>query len=142
MPYLKTYDIFISHAWKYGDHYKNLIRLLYEAPNFSFRNYSAPEDNPLKTPDGIFVSNKKQIQDAIERKIKPVNAVLVISGMYYPHREWMQFEIDTALNYNKPIIALKPHHYQRMPSIIQEVATDIVSWNTASIVSSIRTHSI
>ena len=30
MPALKTYDVFISHAWKYNDQYYNLINMLNE----------------------------------------------------------------------------------------------------------------
>ena len=42
MPYLKTYNLFISHAWAYGESYNRLINLLNQAPYFSYKNYSAP----------------------------------------------------------------------------------------------------
>lgn len=50
MPELKTYDLFISHAWKYGDEYCNLIYLLDKAPCFSYRNYSPP---PSRSPERV-----------------------------------------------------------------------------------------
>lgn len=142
MPSLKTYDLFISHAWKYGDDYDRLISMLNEAPNFSYRNYSAPEDNPLVNRDGTPVSNKTQIKDAIRRKINPVNCVLVISGMYYNNREWMQFELDYAKQKNKPIVAIKPWGNVIMPKEITDVADEVVNWNTSSIVSAIRNNSL
>ena len=142
MPSLKTYDLFISHAWKYGDDYDRLISMLNEAPNFSYRNYSAPEDNPLVNRDGTPVSNKTQIKDAIIRKINPVNCVLVISGMYYKNREWMQFELDYAKQKNKPIVAIKPRGNVIMPKEITDVADEVVNWNTDSIVTAIRNNSL
>lgn len=52
MPNLKTYDLFISHAWKYGDDYDRLVALLDSALYFSYRNYSAPKDKPIAAPWG------------------------------------------------------------------------------------------
>lgn len=141
MPALKTYDLFISHAWKYGDDYNRLIDLLYQAPNFRFRNYSAPENKPLHI-GGDEVSNATEIQLAIQRKIAPVNCVLVISGMYYNNRKWMQHEIDTARRMHKPIIAIYPWGNSRIPYEISDAADCFVHWNTDGIVSAIRTHSI
>ncbi len=142
MPILKTYDLFISHAWKYGDEYEHLVDLLDNAPNFLYRNYSAPKDKPLKNLDSTDVMTKLEIANAIERKISPVNAVIVISGMYAYNREWMNKEIDIAQKFNKPIIAVKPWGNKLMPTFITRTATEIVNWNSDSIVSAIRNNSL
>lgn len=142
MPELKTYDLFISHAWKYGDEYNRLINLLDNAPNFKYRNYSAPSDKPLENLDRSPVNTSREIKDAIHRKINPVNCVVVISGMYYNHREWMQFEIDYAKEKGKPIVAIKPYGNSKTPTEIQDVADVVVNWNTDSIVSAIREYSL
>lgn len=142
MPYLKTYDLFISHAWKYGDEYDNLVDLLNSAPYFYYRNYSAPEHKPLKNLDSSDVKTKSEITSAIQRKISPVNVVLVISGMYANNREWMEKEIEIAQSYGKPIIAVKPWGNKVIPTYISNVSDTIVGWNTDSIVNAIRTYSI
>lgn len=139
---MKTYDLFISHAWKYGDAYNNLIRLLDLAPYFLYRNYSAPKDNPLKTPLGNPVRGYSGIESAIENKIKPVNCVIVLAGMYANNRQWMEKEIEIAKKYKKPIIALYPRGNSLMPTYIQNNCTTMVRWNTDSIVSAIREYSI
>ena len=138
MPALKTYDLFISHAWKYGASYDRLTEMLDNAPNFSYRNYSAPKDDPLKNLDGSDVTIKKEIKAAIDRKFAPVNCVVVISGMYTAYREWMQYEIDTAVRMGKPILAVRPWGGEKTPTYVQDYADEIVSWNTNSIVSAIR----
>ena len=139
MPSLKTYDLFISHAWKHGGDYDRLINLLNEANNFSYRNYSAPEDKPL---DIIPNAPKAKVKDALDRKIRPVNAVLVVSGMYYNHREWMQYELEKATELGKPIIAIYPWGAQYIPTEVLSLATVAVRWNTDSIVDAIRMFSI
>lgn len=142
MPYLKTYDLFISHAWKYGAEYERLVNLLDSADNFKFRNYSAPSDKPLQNLDNTDVTTKAQITSAIIRKISPVNAVIVISGMYANNREWMETEIKIAQDYNKPIIAVKPWGNTVTPYYVQQAADITVAWNTSSIVDAIRRYSL
>lgn len=142
MPSLKTYDLFISHAWRYGDDYTRLTNMLDNATNFYYRNYSAPKDKPLHNIDTTDVRTKDQIKQAIIRKISPVNAVLVISGMYYNYREWMQCEIDVAKRFNKPIIALKPYGASYIPKEVEDKADIAVNWNTESIVKAIRQYSL
>lgn len=142
MPFLKSYDLFISHAWSYGSYYDSLIKILDNAPYFRYRNYSAPSDKPLQNLNGTSVQTKKQIKEAIDRKIKPVNCVLVLSGMYAAHREWMQYEIDAALKYGKPIIGIKPYNSERIPIAASSVADVMVPWRTDSIISAIRTYSL
>lgn len=51
MPKLKTYNIFISHSWKYSDDYEGLVALLNNAPYFSWRNYFVPATKPVLAPD-------------------------------------------------------------------------------------------
>lgn len=142
MPTLKTYDLFISHAWQYGGEYNRLNDLLSSAPYFYYRNYSAPTDKPLHNLNGTDVTTKAQIKAAIDRKIARVNCVVVISGMYTAYREWMQYEIDAAVRMEKPIIAVSPWGSTMVPEYVQKYADEIVGWNTDSIVSAIRYWSI
>ena len=136
MPTLKTYDLFISHAWKYNDEYYRLVNLLNAAPNFRWRNYSVPEHDPA------IVNNSRALHEALMRQVRPVNCVLVVSGMYTNHREWIQAEISYAQSLDKPIIGIRPWGHQRVPVDVQDAAHTMVGWNTASIVSAIRQHSI
>ncbi len=132
MPPLKSYRLFISHAWRYGDEYDRLINLLEKAKRFQMIDYSVPRQEPLST------RTDSQLQAALDRQIRPVNAVLVISRMYYNHREWMQCEIDIAEHYAKPIIGIQSWGAKRIPQEVQSVAKEMVGWNTKSIVAAIR----
>lgn len=141
MPTLKTYDLFISHAWSYHDDYYRIIDLLNRANYFSYRNYSVPKHDPiidLKTQVEI-----AQLKAALDKQIKPVNCVLILSGMYVNHKYWIQTEIEIAAQkYRKPIIGVIPQGAERIPLEVTRVAKEMVRWNTDSVVNAIRKYSI
>lgn len=136
MPNLYDYRLFISHAWRYGNDYNNLIDLLNNARYFSYYNYSAPKERPL-FPAGTPHSNI-EIAQLITQKIRPAQVTLVISGMYGAYSDWMKYEIDESLRMGKPIIGIYPWGQTYAPYYVTSNATEMVRWNTDSIVSAIR----
>ncbi len=136
MPSLKTYDLFISHAWQYDNDYYRIVDFLKEASMFQWRNYSVPRHDPLDA------NNAYRLKAALRRQIRPVNAVLIISGMYVNYREWIQYEIDLAQEYSKPVIGVKPWGAEHIPAAVQLAAVTMVGWNTSSIVDAIRTYAL
>lgn len=140
MPYLRNYDLFISHAWAYNDAYYRLIDLLQAAPNFQFRNYSVPTHDPLVDPGTLI--GQTRLASLLDAQIRPVQCVLVIAGMYAAHRYWIDKEIAFAQMYNKPIIGLVPWGQERVPLSVQAAAREMVGWNTNSIVDSIRRNAL
>lgn len=136
MPNLYDYRIFISHAWKYGEEYMRLVQLLDQAPNFSYYNYSAPKERPLELTSEW--ASKSEIQRAISNKIGKSQIELVLGGMYADYHDWMQYEVDEAKRMGKPILLIKPWGQTMIPRYLQDVADDMVGWNTDSIVSAIR----
>lgn len=129
---MRTYDLFISHAWKYNNEYYRLESLLKEYGYFNFRNYSVPEHDPLS------FSSTEELARQIDEQIRQSSVVLVIGGMYCNYREWIQKEIEIAKKYNKPILLVEPYGSNRLPTIVEKNATMSVKWNTKSIVDSIR----
>jgi len=125
----KTYRIFVSHAWTYTEEYNRLLRLLDEAPNFYYHNYSVPEHDPLP---------RRQLEQALCDQIRPTNIVIILAGMYVTFSDWIQKEIDIALEMDKPILGITPWGSTRIPAAVQDAADNIVSWSTSSIVSAIR----
>lgn len=136
MPYLKTYDLFISHAWEYSYEYSKVVAFLDSVANFRWRNYSVPEHNPKIDPNSR--NGVRKLTRELEKQVKPVNCVLVISGMYVSHRFWLQTEIDIANFYDKPVIGIIPRGASQIPAAVQYV----VGWNRFSITDAIRRISI
>ena len=132
MPYLHNHRLFISHAWQYSDGYARVIRFLNEAGNFTYSNYSVPEDRAFQ---GM---TRPQLQEQLRNQIRPVQCVLIVSGMYVSHSDWIQFEIDVASALGKPIIGIVPWGAERTPLAVQNAAREMVAWQSTSIVSAIR----
>lgn len=138
MPQLTNYRLFISHSWAYGDAYDKLVEFFDEHPNFKWSNYSVPKNDPIHN-----ASNQRELYSAIQNKIHPVNCVIILAGIYSSHSKWIQKEIEIAKSvYSKPVIAVQPWAAERTSSVVKNNADAIVKWQSSSIVTAIRTHSI
>ncbi len=138
MPALTNYRLFISHSWSYRDAYEKLVGFFNEHPNFKWSDYSVPKNDPIHN-----APTKQELYEAISNKIMLVNCVVILAGVYSTYSEWINKEILIAKHmYNKPIIAVEPWAAERTSSIVKENATEIVKWQSASIVDAIRRHSI
>lgn len=132
MPYLHNYRLFVSHAWHYSERYDRATKFLNGANNFSWTNYSVPED------DAFPRMSSAELSEAMRRQIRPVQCVIIVSGMYVNHSNWIQFEMDFAKSMGKPILGIKRWGEQRTPQSVVDSATEMVAWNSASIVAAIR----
>lgn len=134
MPPLRTYRIFISHAWNYNEDYYRLVKFLNAAPNFEWRNLSVPEHDPI--------SDSEKLTAALNNQMRPAHAFLILAGMYVAHSDWIQYEINFARRIGRPIIGIRPWGAERIPVEVQNGADEIVGWNTDTIVSAIRHHAL
>ena len=133
---MKTYNLFISHSWRYADAYDRLISLLRNRSYFAFRDYSVPKDDPIHG-----ANNDAQLRKAIRDQMTPCHVVLIMAGVYSTYSKWINIEIDLAkggfLN-PKPIIAIRPWGNTRVSTLVSSSADKLVNWNTESIVAAIR----
>lgn len=137
MPSLTNYRLFISHSWAYGDAYAKLVSFFNEHPNFKWSNYSVPKDDPIND-----APNDAKLYEAIKTQVSPVNCVVILAGVYSSYSKWIKYEIEIAKKvYNKPVIAVEPWASEKTSKIVKDNADAIVKWQSASIVSAIRTHS-
>jgi len=134
MPILRTYNVFISHAWNYNEDYYRLEQFLNGAPNFSWNNLSVPEHDPIL--------NSEQLTSQLNNQMRPANVFLILAGMYVAHSEWIQYEINFARRIGRPIVGIRPWGAVNMPQAVQNAANEVVGWNTDSIVSAIRYHAL
>ncbi len=133
MPALRNYGVYISHGWDWKEEYYRLVELLNKAPLFNWTNYSIPEYDPIRT-----MVKKEEVERELDSHIRPVDIVIVLSGMYADHSDWMQGEIRVANKHDKPIVGVVPLGGHRVPPAIEEVALEIVDWNVKQIVDTIR----
>lgn len=132
MPELRQYNLFISHPWHNGDQYTKFCALLDAAKNFRYRDYSVEETKPL--PD----TSEKRLSQGLEEQISHATCVIVFAGMYVKYRSAIQKEIKIAQKQGKYILAVRPLGQERIPQELQDAASELVAWNTESIVQAIR----
>lgn len=135
MPTLKNRMIFISHAWRYSEHYSKIVEWFNNEPNFSWSNCSVPSDDSLpdKTSAGL--------SRGMTRQISPAQVVIILGGMYAAHSAWIEYEISEAQRMEKTIIGVKPWGQERVPQIVQNASVcPVVGWNSASIIRVVRSY--
>ncbi|OFX16365.1 MAG: molecular chaperone Tir [Bacteroidetes bacterium GWA2_31_9] len=134
-----THNLFISHSWTYGDAYDKLCNLLDNRVYFYYRNYSVPKNDPIHTN-----GTDKQLQEAITNKIRLCHVILIMAGKYSTYSKWINKEIviaNEAFISPKPIIGIMPWGSQQVSSVVRTHSTELVGWNTESIVAAIRRNS-
>ena len=134
MPALKSRNLFISHSWTYGDAYEKLTSMLNSAPNFTYRNYSVPKDDPIHN-----APNQDALYEAIKNQMRFCDVILIMAGKYATYSKWIQNEITIAKqDFSKPLVAICPWGNEQVSSTVRNAADRLVSWSTNSIVSAIR----
>jgi hypothetical protein len=131
----KTYNLFLSHSWAHSNDYEGLLDALKRDMTFKFRDFSVPKNDPVHTN-----GTDKQLYDAIENKIRPTSAVLILAGVYSTYSKWINKEIEIAQSYQKPIIGIKPWGNERISTTVSNAADEMVFWHTDSIINAIRSH--
>lgn len=130
--------VFISHAWKYSEHYKTLADWIFNEKwsvnneSLDFRNYSVPKDDPIHN-----ANNDKQLKEAIFKKISMSHVIIIPTGMYTNYSKWIQKEIEGSSGYRKPILAVDPWGQIRTSSVVANAASKLVGWNKKSVVNGI-----
>lgn len=132
----KTYHIFISHSWSYSDAYDGLIKLLDKDPNFSYSDYSVPQNDPIHN-----AGTSKELYNAIKAQVSKASVVIIMAGVYSTYSKWINKEIEIAqaeFLIPKPIIAVEPWASEKTSAIVKNAANKIVGWNSSSIINAIK----
>jgi hypothetical protein len=130
--------VFISHAWAYSGHYDTLAKWIFGEPwsvgqaSLDFRDYSIPKSDPIHN-----VASTAALQEAIFNQIRRSHVVVIPSGMYATHSQWIQKEIDGAKLHRKPILAVNPWGQERKAGVVLSNADDGVGWNKQPLVNAI-----
>ncbi|MGZ7115925.1 MAG: TIR domain-containing protein [Methanobacterium sp.] len=119
----RTYNIFISHIGKQEEEYSIFIQKLSSASDFRYNNL------------GIL---DKINQNELQEQIKTAEIVIILSGLYNKYKSIIKKQMDIARKLDKPIIVIRPYGMENVPLELEEVAADVIGWNTPCIVDSIE----
>ena len=99
---------------------------------YVYRDYSIPKNNPI-----IGADSDRELEQAIEQKMKYSSIVLIMAGVYSTYSKWINKEIKIAQKLGKPIIAIEPYASERTSTVVKNAADIVCGWNTLSIVKAI-----
>ena len=133
----KSYDLFLTHAWRFHDDWTRFSEFMDKAPGLTWRNFSLPWHDPAMDPNTEV--GGRFIRDFLESQIIPVHSVVLLAGVYEikSARRWLDMEVEMARKHNKPIIGV--------PAIGKEIVPDEVSvlcdanseWDVAQLIATI-----
>lgn len=136
MPILKTYRIFISHAWCPDFEYSSVVELLTNSHLFLWKNVSNPELESQRdtSSEGSFST----LSIKLARQINDCHCALILAGMYHNHSRWIDQQIEFAKNARVPILLLKPIDRAPVhPSLLASCRV-VVDWDSVQIIEAIR----
>lgn len=128
----KTYNVFISHSWAYVEDLKNLRNLLNNRGYFNVQFEEASPSEPINSENATYI--KKRLTE----KINNSDIVLGIAAIYASYSDWMEWELDTAIDNDIPIVGVIPRGQERISQVVASRSKVNVNWNTESIVTAIK----
>jgi hypothetical protein len=130
--------VFVSHSWSYSEHYDTLSDWIFKRnwsvgqASLDFRDFSVPRNDPIHN-----ATSDEKLREALYNQISRSHVIVIPTGMYASYSKWIQKEIDGAMGYGKPILAVNPWGAQRTSTDVVDVATRIVGWNAEPVVTAI-----
>jgi hypothetical protein len=134
----KQIHVFISHAWSHSGHYDTLSDWIFNQSwnagqaSLNFQNFSVPKHSPIHN-----ANNDLQLKNALYNQISRSHVIVIPMGMYANSSKWIKKEIDGAVQYRKPILAVNPWAQQKSSSVVGNAAHKRVGWNSQSVINGI-----
>ena len=133
MSDIKSYSLYVSHSWTYGNAYTRLLEFFAEDPLFRWRSYGISKHSPLHDSPNIAA-----LEEAIRGQMREANGLLIMAGMYLIYSKWIHLEMEIAKELGKPILAVIPWGEDKIADSVRENATEVVAWGATSVVDAIR----
>lgn len=123
--------LFVSHVFAPSDDYLRVFEYLESSRNFFYRNCS--------NPDLQLGGSSEAMKDELRKQINLAEAVIVPAGIYKHNETWIDFQVNCAKAFEKPIIVIEYFGIKaKLPVQLEALADEIVEWNERSIVDAIR----
>jgi len=137
MEKLKSYDIFLTHAWRFHDDWSKFSELMDNTPGIVWRNFSLPWHDPAMHANtevgGRFIRN------FLESQIIPVHSVILLTGVYAINsaRRWFDMEVEMARKHNKPLIGIPAIGEKVIPDEVKNLCDACCEWDAKQLLATI-----
>lgn len=126
------YNLFISHSWTKDSELTNLTNLLNAKKYFTFEYTEFRKHNSVDSIHEEYI--KKRIRENLEKS----DVVLVMGHVSASYSAWIEYELKKAHEFGIKIIGIRPCGQERISTLVQDYADELVYWSTDSIVSAIQ----
>jgi hypothetical protein len=123
--------LFVCHVWADTDDYQRIFEYLESTANFFYRNTSTPDKKPA--------GDKEAQREDLRRQIGEAEVVLLPATLYRQNIDWVEFQLNCAKAYDKPVLVLEPFGgTDTLAPAVQELADDIIPWDQRQLVDAIK----
>ncbi|MET0986510.1 MAG: TIR domain-containing protein [Steroidobacteraceae bacterium] len=123
--------IFVAHPFEEAEDYLRVFEYLESSHNFYYRNVSVPDRKFQADPEGA--------RTELRRQIGLSEVVIIPAGLYKAHRDWVEFELNCAKGFDKPVIVLELFGVkEKLPVQLEALSDERIEWNERSIADAIR----
>jgi len=121
-----TYDLFLTHGWRYTDSWQALVAAFDEYLAGRWRNWSLPwYDTSIEshTQEG-----RLQLELLLRGQVSMASAVIVLPEINDrpESRGWLVKELDLAAHYEKPVIGVLAQDGGRFPDELMPQVDEVV----------------
>ena len=139
MPYVRTFQLFVSHAWSANEEYNRLVSLLKSINRFNIVIISEPEYDPAIDPESSIGVQK--LKGIMEMQVRSVNCALILPGMFVSNELWVQHAIFLCQMYGVSPLAMAPEEGEELPPVLSIKADAVIDWNIAAIEEGVKAFS-
>lgn len=125
-----TLNLFISHSCYYNDTRTKIIDFL--------AKYGLDFTVSGITQQNYDVATSEQLKKVIDENVKSARCVIVLAGVQDTYNQWLEFEVDAAKKYSKPIVVIQPWESSRTITILKENASRVVRWHGQLIAEAVK----
>lgn len=133
----RTYDVFVTHAWRYHDDWTSFAKLLNNLGGFHWRNFSLPWYDPAL--DVNSETGKKAVADLLETQIIPAHVVIALDGVFVVRsaRRWLDEEIRLARQHGKPVLAMPTLGGTEVSAELKSQCDQVLTWDGKAVAEAI-----
>lgn len=137
MSTTRTYDLFISHAWRYHDDWNRLVELIDSDKSVSWRNFSVPWYDPALDVRSEY--GGKIVRRTLETQIIPAMAVILLGSVFQSKsaKKWIDIQLEMARQYRKHIIAVPAWGVESASEELAATAHEVVGWNVGALLAAV-----
>jgi len=138
-PWQRTYDLFVTHAWRYHDDWNRFSELMNGVAHFKWRNFSVPWYDPA-----VDVNNdagKKFVADWLEKQIIPSHAVVALDSVLSVNsaKRWVEQELAIARELKKPVLGLPSFGKTEGSPALVGLVDQVLIWDGPAVAQAIAT---